>query len=341
MRLAASTPMEPVTHALASLTLGRAGLGRLTRWAMPMLLVSGLAADADWISYAAGAPAFLQWHRTAAHSLLGAGAIAVVLATGFWLADRRTQAKRRSGYPAALAVGAAGAGLHLVLDVTNSAGVQLLWPFSARRFSWDLTQEVDPGLLVILLAGLLLPALLSLVSEEIGERQTKRPGSRGAVVALCVAAAYFGGRALAHGRAEALLSTHVYRQETPIRIGVFPTVSPLRWQGVVETLTAMHLAEVRLMPGARFDPGAARTEFKPDDSPVLQRAVASDGARDFLAFARFPMARVQPVNDGFEVRLRELRPGGSSSRTVIAVITVSERGEVTSSELRFDESLRP
>jgi hypothetical protein len=43
--------MEPVTHALASLSLGRTGLNLVTRFATPMLVVSGLAADLDWLSY--------------------------------------------------------------------------------------------------------------------------------------------------------------------------------------------------------------------------------------------------------------------------------------------------
>ena len=86
--------MEPITHALASLALGRAGLGRVTRRAAPMLLISGLAADLDWISYTAGAPVFLQWHRTASHSLLGAAAISAVVAAGFWLWGRRSEATR-------------------------------------------------------------------------------------------------------------------------------------------------------------------------------------------------------------------------------------------------------
>jgi len=39
--------MEPVTHALTSIALGRAGLNKITRAATPMLLFSGLIADVD------------------------------------------------------------------------------------------------------------------------------------------------------------------------------------------------------------------------------------------------------------------------------------------------------
>ena len=179
--------MEPVTHAVASLALGRAGLGRVTRLAAPMLLVSGLAADLDWISHSVGAPAFLRWHRTATHSLLGTAAISATVAAGFWLWGRRdAEASRRVAYPRALAVCACGAGLHLLLDLTNDAGVKLLWPFQQRWIAWDLAREVDPALLAILLAGLLLPALLNLV--ERGNRGARAKAARPARRDRCAVA---------------------------------------------------------------------------------------------------------------------------------------------------------
>jgi membrane-bound metal-dependent hydrolase YbcI (DUF457 family) len=330
--------MEPVTHALASLALGRAGLGRVTRMATPMLLVSGLAADLDWISYTAGAPAFLQWHRTASHSLLGAAAISAVVAAGFWLWGRRGEPPRRLAYLPALAVCACGAGMHLLLDLTNDGGVKLLWPFGARWFAWDLAREVDPVLLVILLIGLLVPALLNLVGEEIGARGRRQPGARGARVALCLAAMYVGGRAAAHQRADALLNAHTYQQEAPIRVGAFPAASPLLWRGVVETGTAMHEAEVSFLPGAEFDARAARSRFKPEESQALQRAMASEAARAFLAFARFPMARVEPTQDGFEVRIRDLRDSAAApgSSAIVAVIALDAQQAVTRSDLQFE-----
>jgi hypothetical protein len=198
---------------------------------------------------------------------------------------------------------------------------------------------VDPALLVILLAGLLLPALLHLVSEEIGERGHKRPGARGALIALALAALYIGVRAMEHQRTMALLDSHVYRQEAPIQAGAFPTVSPLLWRGVVETETAMHEMDVSLMPGAEFDARAARTLFKPENSQVLQRAVATEAAQAFLAFARFPLARVQPGQNGFQVRIRDLRTPAAAAE-IVAVIELNARQEVTRSDLEFSAAAR-
>ena len=84
--------MEPVTHALASLALGKAGVGRGMRGAVPMLLGSGLAADLDWVAYIGGPRAFLEAHRTASHSLLGTVVIAALVAAVFTRAGKNADA---------------------------------------------------------------------------------------------------------------------------------------------------------------------------------------------------------------------------------------------------------
>jgi inner membrane protein len=307
-----------------------------------MLLVSGLAADLDWVSYAWGAPGFLAWHRTASHSLLGGAVIAGAVAAGFSFLGRRRDASPAVRFLPAVAVCAAGAGLHLLLDLCNSEGVKLLWPFSARWFAWDLTETVDPGLLLILLAGILLPGLMNLISEEIGAHAKGRPGQRGAIMALSLVALYTGGRALLHERANTLLSSHIYREEEPIRASAFPTFSPLVWRGVVETETGLHLVEVPVWPGARFDPRTARSQFKPEESSTLERAVSSDAARMFLAYARFPLARVEPAGDGWEVRIQDLRLASAArnSAGIVAVIMLDAQGEITGESLEFESSAR-
>ncbi|HEX2716023.1 MAG TPA: metal-dependent hydrolase, partial [Candidatus Acidoferrales bacterium] len=183
--------MEPVTHALVSLALGRAGLEKTTRWATPMLIVAGLAADVDWLSVAAGPHAFLRAHRTATHSLGGAVAISLLIGGIFWWWGRRDSA-RPVRLLRALAVCGIGAAAHLLLDLTNSYGAQLLWPFHEKWYAWDLTDTVDPWVLILLLLGLLLPELFRLVTEEIGGRTKSRGSRRGAIIALILLAVYSG-----------------------------------------------------------------------------------------------------------------------------------------------------
>ena len=335
--------MDPVTHALTCVALGRAGLNRITRAATPMLLVCGLIGDLDWMTRFGSAASFLRGHRTATDSVPVAVLIAVAIAAAFWLAGRR-YSSFAVGMVRALAICAIGSGTHLLLDLVDDYGVKLLWPFRSKWYAFDLVSQVDWWILFFLLAGLLVPELLRLVSEEIGSRPGRR-GQRGAIFALACAALLIGGRALAHGRAIALLDSRTYRAdsnsqgETPLRVGAFPQSSdPLLWAGVVQTDNAVFNVDVPLGPIRVFDPESAEAHFKPQPSETLASAVRSPAAREFLNFTRFPLASVQPREDGFEVRLRDMRfasgPPGRSE--IVAMIELNARNVVTSDRLEFD-----
>ncbi|HEV2521870.1 MAG TPA: metal-dependent hydrolase [Candidatus Acidoferrales bacterium] len=332
--------MEPVTHALTSIALGRAGLNKVTRAATPLLLVSGLVADLDWITRFGGADIFLRGHRTAMHSLAGTVAIAAVVGAASWIAGRKYK-KIAVGIFPAFVICAIGAGAHLLLDILNGYGVQLLWPLSSKWYAWDLANPVDAWILFFLLAGLLLPELFRLVHEEIGSKPKCHGRQRGAIVGLIFVALFIGGRAIAHQRAVALLDSRQYRGQTPLVIAAFPRPSnPLLWSGVVETDNAVINVEVPLTPGLKFDPELADVHFKPDPLLALKNAVASPAAIEFLNFARFPLANVAPEGDGFRVRLRDMRFASelAGRRGIIAVIDLNAQSLVVNDHLEFDSA---
>ena len=74
-----------------------------------------------------------------------------------------------------------------------------------RWFAFGLLREFDLWILVVLIAGLLLPMLVGLVSEEIGERRERRGPRRGAIAVLALLLAYVGAREIVHSRAVDLL----------------------------------------------------------------------------------------------------------------------------------------
>jgi len=330
--------MEPVTHALTSIALGRAGLNKVTRMATLMLLVSGLAADADWVTRLGGASAFLHGHRTATHSLLGTVVLIAVAATSFWFAGRKYP-KIAVGIFPALLICTVGAGVHLLLDLLNGYGVKLLWPFNLEWYAWDIVDSVDAWILFFLLVGLLTPELFRLVLEEIGSKPKKSGRQRGAIVGLSLVILFVAGRVVAHERAVALLDAREYRRQAPLEVAAFPRPSaPLVWSGVVETDNALINVNVPLGPGSVFDPDLADVHFKPEPSLALQNAVKSATAIEFLSYARFPLANVEPEGDGFQVRLRDMRfaselPG---RRGIIAVIHLNAQSLVIGEHLEFD-----
>jgi len=332
--------MEPVTHALTSIALGRAGLNKVTRAATPMLLVSGMIADVDWITRLGGADVFLRGHRTVTHSLVINIVIAAGVAAGSWFVGRKYAKFDVKLFPA-LAICAIGAGAHLLLDMLNGYGLKLLWPFSAKWYAWDLADSVDSWILFFLLAGLLLPELFRLVLEEIGSKPKRGGRQRGAIAGFALVAMLIAGRAFAHGRAIALLDSREYRGQPPLVVAAFPKPSnPLLWSAVVETDNAVYNMEVPLGPGREFDPELADVHFKPEPSVTLKNAVASSTAVEFLNFARFPLASVQPEGDGFQVLLRDMRFESelAGRRGVYAVIHLNAQSLVIGEHLEFDGS---
>jgi membrane-bound metal-dependent hydrolase YbcI (DUF457 family) len=336
--------VEILTHALVSLLLARAGQKLLPRDGPAMLVVSGVAADLDFLSYLGGPSAFLRFHRAVLHSVFSSVALVCVLAFVFWTVGRRLAAtKPVSNLPAlsflaAVAVCAVGVVAHLLLDLASGIGVQLLWPFRQSWAAWNLLSNVDPWVLVLLVLGLLLPELFRLVSEEIGERRKGARGQRAAVVTLLLLLIYVGARAGLHSRAVDELNSREYRGAAPLATEAFPSaLSPFAWRGVVSTDDAIDVVEISLAPGARFDPDRAVAHYKPEDSAALVAAENTQAAKTFLRYARFPLASLERGDEGYRFTLRDMRfaPGDRGADNTIANVELSGDLRVTAQAFRY------
>jgi inner membrane protein len=226
--------------------------------------------------------------------------------------------------------------LHVLMDVCTLAGVALLWPWRMTRFAWDWLPGVDPWILALLLAGILLPELFGLVGSEIGAKSKAPRGRNGAIAALALVLIYVGARATLHGNAVAQLDAHTYRGESPRRLAAFADpVSLATWHGVVETATQICTVDVPASEAARFDPEAAVCAHKPADSPSLAAAERTDAMKNFLQAARFPKASVGAMEDGTEVVVRDVRDSAEDDkRFAVAVrILLDRKGQVMSQEI--------
>ena len=296
--------MDIATHALASYALAR-GLFPRRRWPVVAGMVfAGSFADIDLVSAVFGPAAYFTAHRTYTHSLLGT--LAVVLLGVFftrYLAKKQPEPISTFLWPLGFA-----AGFHVVLDLLQSEGVALLWPFRPSRYAMDWLPSIDPWILALLLAGILVPELLCLVSSEIGAKNKSPRGRNGALVALSLILVYMGARALLHAGSTAALEPHSYRGESARRVGAFPdTFSILTWHGVVETQSLICTVEVPAGPGKSFDPESAECLHKPEQSPELDAAQRTSVARKYLSAVRFPRAVVAKTEDGYEVVIRSMR----------------------------------
>src|SRR6267378_3611431 len=334
--------MDPLTHALASYSLKRAAFPRAPRSAAIAILIAGTIADLDSLSKLAGPSAFLTFYRTYFHSLLAALLFSLLVTLPFLLSRRGPTEKQTSPLPIFLAALAAAV-LHLLMDVCQSTGVELFWPFSPRRFALDWLPHLDLWILGILLAGILLPMLSRLVTEEIGAKSKGPRGKVGASLSLATMILYIVLRFVLHGNAIAALESRTYRGESARRFAAFAeSGSPFRWHGIVETERALHDVEIEVGPAASFDADAAITSYKPESSPALDAARDTAIARRFLQVARFPKATVEKTPAGFHVTLRAFpyNRDASSGLRVHAEIDTDSSGKVLSEELVWDTPLK-
>ncbi|PYU68998.1 MAG: hypothetical protein DMG49_14595 [Acidobacteria bacterium] len=331
--------MDPLTHALASYSLKRAAFPRVTRPVTIAILIAGISADIDSLSKFVGPSAYLTFYRTYCHSLLAAVLFSLLVTLPFLLRKREPAEKQTSPLPIFIAALAASV-FHLLMDTCQSTGVELLWPFSTRRLARDWLPHLDLWILGILLAGILLPTLSGLVTEEIGAKSKGPRGKVGASLALATMILYIILRFVLHGNALAAVESRTYRGESPRKAAAFAeSVSPFRWHGIVETESALHDIEIEVGLGAAsFDPDAAVTSYKPESSPALDVARDTRAARHFLQVTRFPKATVEKTPDGFHIILRAFPYSRdiSSGLRVHALINTDSSGKILSQELAWD-----
>ena len=334
--------MEPVTHFLFGAAMGRAGLNRKTALATVTLTLAAEAADLDVLSRFGGSAFGLNHHRGFTHSFLGVPLVAAVVVGFVYLLWRlRGRKTRNPNLPprwGLLFAYACLAGLsHILLDFTTNYGVRPFWPFSERWISWDIVFIVEPVLLVVLTLGLILPALFSLINEEIGARSKDAmpKGRLAATLALLAVFAYWGLRDFEHRRAIAVLQSRNYQGADAIRVSAYPYwVNPFRWYGVVETPAFFATMDVDSL-APEVDPEAQmQIRYKPEETPVTLAAKKTYLGRVYLSWAQYPITETEQLaNDPVEsaraayvVRFRDLRydyPGRNARVTLGAIVLLT------------------
>jgi inner membrane protein len=197
---------------------------------------------------------------------------------------------------------------HLALDLTNVYGVRLLLPFSSRWLHLDITQIIDPWILLIFLIAVAAPALAGLVNSEIRGRTQEGPKRAWACVALVALLGYEGFRYASHQRAITVMSDYDFQGDSVLGVWAMPVgISTLRWRGIVETPDMVLDVPVDLT--SDFDPGLGRIAYPAPESPALDAARATVPFQAFLRFNQLPFWRVTPTDDLVRVDLIDLRFG--------------------------------
>ena len=326
--------MDPLTHTATGLFLSRIGLKRWSPLATPILLLAANAPDIDIVSASGGALSYLHYHRHLTHSILAMPVMAIGTVALVRLVSRKSVNWMGAFFAALIAVAS-----HLLLDLTNTYGVRLLLPFSARWLRLDITNVFDLWIWGIFLLCIAAPFLGRLVGSEIasGGKPHAHHGRGFAWLALAFLAIYDCGRGILHARALSELESRIYDDAAPLRTLAVPgPANPWRWRGVVETADFWAIEDVDLT--ADFDPTRAAVYHKPPAGPAIDAASRLPVFEDFLRFSQYSLWRVSPAPDmegGQHVEAMDLRFGTPSAPAFVAAATLDARLNPVSSGFGF------
>jgi inner membrane protein len=289
--------MEPVTHFLSGAILSRAGFNRKTAYATLAMTLAADTPDLDVFWYLRGPVAGFQHHRGITHTFLGAPFEALVVTAVIWgfhrLRKKQPAVPPRWGLLWLFSLLAIL--LHILLDFTNNYGVRPLFPFSPHWHAWSIVYIVDPFLLLVLTAGLVLPALFGLTDREIGKRREPFRGRGWAIASLVLIALYYGWRNAEHEHAIHLVQnaqTGVASDTVPVRVFAEPyPISPFHWHAIVETPGYFQLADVSNWTDLVTSSDANDRVDKPPVTAAVAAAKQSWLGRVYLNWAQFPVTR--------------------------------------------------
>lgn len=290
--------MEPVTHFLTGACMGRAGFNRYSKWATASMVLAAEAPDLDvFYSWAKGPEGFGH-HRGYTHTFIGMpvmAALVVAFLYGLYRWRKRKHpdmaAPRWSVlYGLALLAGFS----HILLDFTNNYGVVPFMPFSHRWMSWDIVFIYEPLIWLFLLAGLVLPALFGLITQEVGYKKPKYRGRTGAIVALALVVALWGVRDYEHRKAVTAMSEVTYHGVDALSISAYPyPTNFLKWYGVAETPAFYEVMNIDSSQGVVDPDNRARVYYKPQQTAITDAADRSPLGRMYLWWAKYPLQETE------------------------------------------------
>jgi len=297
--------LEPITHFLTGAVLSRAGFNRKTALATATMTLGAEALDLDVLWQFKGPVSSFAHHRGFTHSFLGLLLVSAVV-TGvvylIWrLRGRKTNIPSLPPRWGLLFLFAYIAGLsHILLDFTNNYGVRPFWPFWEKWYSWDIVFIFEPALYIILIAGLVVPEILS-------RRNPIARGRYAAIAGLACVAGLYAMRDHEHRDAvEALNSMH-FNLEAPVRVSAYPYYWHLfRWHAVAETNDSFVTSTLDSWTG-KLNLKEVQFFRKPPETPATLAAKRSYLGRVYLDWAQYPIVTQTVSGGNVIVHFRDLR----------------------------------
>jgi inner membrane protein len=297
--------LEPITHLLTGAVLARAGFNRKTALATATMTLAAEAPDLDVFSSFKGQVYGFAHHRGFTHSFLGLILVSAVV-TGFmylvWrLRGRRTNIPNLPPRWGLLFLLSYIAGLsHILLDFTNNYGVRPFWPFWEKWYSWDIVFIFEPALYIILIGGLVLPAIFS-------HNNPLPRGRKFAVAALICVTLLYAFRDHEHRHAVEALRQWQFQSGSPLRVSAYPYYWHLyQWYAVAETRDSFATSDIDSRTG-QLNQSELEYFPKPAETPATLAAKRTYLGRVYLSWAQYPLLAETCEGADAIVHFRDLR----------------------------------
>jgi inner membrane protein len=181
---------------------------------------------------------------------------------------------------------------HLLLDWTNNYGLRPFFPFNPRWYAGSLIFIVEPVLLALLLAAMVIPWLLGLIGGEIGVRRVKFRGRGWAIFALTGMVLLWGWRWAEQGRARALEENTQITTAPVTRMMLEPyPINPFRWHAILETAEYYQTAEINTLSGEIVSDRRRDVLYKPAVTAATEAAKHTPLGQVYLDWGTWAVVR--------------------------------------------------
>ena len=335
--------MDSITHSLTGAVIARAvDEEKVGNWGTIAGLAVGALPDSDFILGLFNRQFYLEYHRDFTHSLLLIPFYALFLSWVFVKISKRPHFW--SFYKICLLVLVS----HVLLDLLTSYGTMIFSPFFGHRFSWDLIFIID-----LIFSGIIFFPLLASILWN----RKVRWICRGSLIGLILYIFFCWAQ---HDRALELTKNFARSlNEEVIQVASMPQpVSPFRWANYIETKDKVYQGFVDFLRKKLPEPAsdspsffgklnslyypperiAYRSWVKLQDSPWVERALATNGVKFYYWFARFPVVKSVNSRNGKHrvefVDVRFLLPG--LRMPFVYYVEFNDSGEIQSEGFERD-----
>jgi inner membrane protein len=320
--------MEPVTHFLTGAILARSGLNRKAAYVTVGMVLAAEMPDLDTLWSIRGPIAGFEHHRGITHTLLGIPFEAAILLALIWLYHRwryrRASAATLDGasidthrfhaanlapihWPVLYLCLVIALLSHIFLDWTNNYGVRPFFPFNPHWYAGSFVFIFEPVLFVLLLIGLVAPALFGLINSEVGVRKSPYRGRGWAIFALLGAVLLWSIRFYEHRQAVQLaLNTDLSTLRNTPGPGFPPNTIPIlrvsanpypgnifRWHTVLDTPDFYQLTNVNTST-SEVTASPTDTFYKPPTTLATLVAKRTWLGRVYLDWSPYPLVTELP-----------------------------------------------